>query len=183
MEELIEGWPFWAAFAFLFCGAFIRGCATYWVGSLVRRGGERSRFADRLAGPVVVTARRWVARFGAPVVSLGFLTVGFQTAINASAGLLAMPLRRFIPAVVVGAIFWATLYTTVGLAVIDAAVGRVPWWWALVALGVVVLVVLVSRFIVKSAAERASGPRGGSVSGDGSGGDSAGDAAPRRNAD
>lgn len=154
MEEFVAGWPFWAAFAFLFAGAFIRGGATYWVGSLVRRRGERSRFADSLQGPVARSAQRWVARFGAPVVSLGFLTVGFQTAINASAGFLSMPMRRFLPALVVGAALWSTLYTTVGLAVVDAALGRVPWWWAVVALVVIVGVVVVSRRIVRVAEEQ-----------------------------
>lgn len=147
MQELVAQWPVWAAFALLFCGAFVRGALTYWVGSLIRRRGARSRFAPRLADPVVLSARRQVARFGAPVVSVGFLTVGFQTAINLSAGFLAMPLRRFIPALVVGALLWATLYLTVGLAVVEAALGRVPWWWVLVAVALLMVVCLTTRRI------------------------------------
>ena len=79
------------------------------------------------------------------MVSLGFLTVGVQTAINATAGLLNMPLRRYVPALVVGALIWATVYVTVGMAVIEAALGRVPWWWAVVGLAVLVGIVAVSR--------------------------------------
>ena len=64
-------------------------------------------------------------RFGAPAVTLGFLTVGVQTAINASAGMLRMPQRRFLPAVTVGAALWSLLYTTVGFTVVDAWLGNV----------------------------------------------------------
>ena len=74
-------------------------------------------------------------RFGAPAVTLGFLTVGVQTAINASAGMLRMPQRRFLPAVALGAALWSVLYTTVGFTVVDAWLGRLSWWWAVVAVG------------------------------------------------
>ena len=87
----------------------------------------------------------WVRRFGPPAVALGFLTVGVQTAINVSAGVLRMPQRRWLPAVVVGSLLWATLYTTVGLAFVGALLGEVEWWWAFVAAAVVALVVVVSR--------------------------------------
>ena len=62
-------------------------------------------------------------RFGAPAVTLGFLTVGVQTAINASAGMLRMPQRRFLPAVTLGALLWSLVYTTVGFTVVDAWLG------------------------------------------------------------
>jgi membrane protein DedA with SNARE-associated domain len=57
-----------------------------------------------------------VARWGAPVVALSFLTVGIQTLVNLAAGVLRMPLRRYLPALTVGAIIWALLYATVGFA-------------------------------------------------------------------
>ena len=145
MEELTEGWPVWAVFVILFLGAFIRGNATYWIGRAIRAGGARSRFAGMLERPGMERAERWVRTVGPPAVSLGFLTVGVQTAINLSAGVLRMPQRRWIPAVVVGALLWATLYTTVGLAFVAALFGRAQWWWALVGAGVVAAVVLVSR--------------------------------------
>ena len=94
---------------------------------------------------------RWVGRVGAPLVSIGFLTVGVQSAINFSAGVLRMPQRRFQPAVIIGALLWATLYTTVGLAVVDAWLGHVPWWWALLGVAVVVLLIVVSRRITRRA--------------------------------
>ncbi|KAB7746094.1 hypothetical protein GA707_00740 [Nostocoides sp. F2B08] len=145
MEELTEGWPVWAVFVVLFLGAFIRGNATYWIGRAIRSGGARSRFAGMLERPGMDRAERWVRTVGPPAVSLGFLTVGVQTAINLSAGVLRMPQRRWIPAVVVGALLWATLYTTVGLAFVGALLGRAQWWWALIGAGLVAGVVLVSR--------------------------------------
>jgi len=57
-----------------------------------------------------------VARWGAPVVTLSFLTVGIQTLVNLAAGVMRMPLRRYIPALTIGAILWAFLYATGGFA-------------------------------------------------------------------
>ena len=91
----------------LWAGAFARGTATYWVGRGVRAGGSRSRWAAAPRQPRGQRAEGWVRRFGAPAVTLGFLTVGVQTAINASAGMLRMPQRRFLPAVTLGAALWS----------------------------------------------------------------------------
>lgn len=157
MEALFDDWPVWLVFGVLWLGAFIRGNATYWVGRGVRAGGGRSRFADHLERPIVRRAEGWVQRFGAPAVALGFLTVGVQTAINASAGMLRMPQSRFVPAVTVGALLWATVYTTVGFAVLDAWFGDLDWWWALVAVAVVVAIVVVSRRLERAPADSAGG--------------------------
>ena len=130
MEALVDDWPVWLVFVVLWAGAFARGTATYWVGRGVRAGGSRSRWARHLDSGVVRRAEGWVRRFGAPAVTLGFLTVGVQTAINASAGMLRMPQRRFLPAVVLGAALWSLVYTTVGFTVLDAWFGDLSWWWA-----------------------------------------------------
>jgi membrane protein DedA with SNARE-associated domain len=147
VEDLVAGWPFWVVLAVFWCGAFARGTATYWVGRGLRAGGARTRWSRHLDRPVVARAERWVRRIGPPAVTLGFLTVGVQTAINASAGVLRMPLRRFLPAVALGALLWAVLYTTVGLAVVDAWLGNISWWWAVAGVALVVAVVLVSRWL------------------------------------
>ena len=102
VEALVEGWPVWAVFVVLWLGALARGTATYWVGRGVRAGGGRSRWAHHLDRPLVARAERFVRRVGPPAVTLGFLTVGLQSAINASAGMLRMPQRRFVPAVAPG---------------------------------------------------------------------------------
>ena len=147
----------WLVFGVLWLGAFTRGNATYWVGRGVRAGGGRSRFADHLGRPIGRRAEGGVRRLGAPAVALGFLTVGVQTAINASAGMLRMPQRRFLPAVTVGALLWATVYTTVGFTVLDAWFGDLAWWWALAAVAVVVAIVVVSRRLERAPADSAGG--------------------------
>ena len=43
------------------------------------------------------------------------------------------PARRYLPALVVGAALWATVYTTVGFAVLYAVLGGAGWWWLVVA--------------------------------------------------
>ncbi len=145
MSDLVDGWPFWVVLVAFWIGATVRGTATYWIGRGVRAGGARSRWSHHLDRPSVLRAERFVRKVGPPAVTLGFLTVGLQTAINASSGMLRMPLRRFLPAVVLGALVWAVVYTTVGLTVVDAALGRVPWWWLLGVVALVGVVVLAAR--------------------------------------
>lgn len=145
--EMVQGWPAWGVFLFLFVLGFLRGNATYWIGRAIRAGGARSRFAGTLERPGMKRAERWVRTVGPPAVSLGFLTVGVQTAINISAGVLRMPQSRWLPAVTVGALLWAVLYTTVGLAFVGALLGRIEWWWALLAAAVIAAVLVVSRLL------------------------------------
>jgi membrane protein DedA with SNARE-associated domain len=140
--------PLLEAVGFLFVVAMLRANATYWVGRGVLGGVARTRFAHRLDGPTMHRAERFMARWGVFAVPLSFLTVGVQSAVNATAGLTRVPLVRYLPAVTVGALLWAVVYATVGLAAFYAAVVlalRSPWLLAVVALGVVALVVVLRR--------------------------------------
>lgn len=114
-------WPAVPLFLFLVAVAFARGGATYAIG----RGGRglTDRFSHLLDRSAVRRAEDVVRRFGAPAVTLCFLTVGVQTAVNAAAGTLRMPLRLYLPALFVGALVWATIYVTIGIAVIEAIWG------------------------------------------------------------
>lgn len=115
MDRIAEQ-PFAIAFAALFVIVMLRANATYWLGRGALRGGRLSdRAARRLEGPTMQRARQLSARYGVIAVPLSFLTVGVQTAINFSAGFTLMPLRRYLPAVVVGCVLWALLYSTVGM--------------------------------------------------------------------
>ncbi len=122
---MFQDWPFGWVFVVFFFGAMVRANATYWLGRGARRGGERTRMARGLEGPSMRRAETLVRRFGAPVVALGFLTVGVQTAVNLAAGALRMPVARFEAAVVVGSLAWAGIYATVGFAVVEAWLGGV----------------------------------------------------------
>ena len=92
----------------------------------------------------VERATRIVNKWGAPVVAFSFLTIGFQTACNAAAGLTGMPLKRYLPALAAGGFAWAIIYASVGLAAIGLWLQlffRSPWA-AVVALALVVALVI-----------------------------------------
>lgn len=149
--------PFGGLVAVLFVGAMIRANATYWLGRAAVAGGRRTRLRARLDTPAMARAETFVARWGVAAVPLCFLTVGVQTAVNLGAGATRMPLRRYLPAVCVGAALWAVLYATVGLAAFAAGVGlaaRSPW--AVVALVAAVASILLLR---RRRARRAPGQR------------------------
>lgn len=133
------------AYVFLVVVVHLRAGGTYALGRLARRAGDRSRAAGLLARPMVRRSEQIVGRFGPPAVSASFLTVGFQSAMNLAAGFLRMPLRYYLPALSVGALIWAGMYLSVGLAVLRA-------WQAdgsgATVLAVVALVVLVGGLAV-----------------------------------
>lgn len=135
-----EDWPVAALFLFLTVVAFGRAGATYALARGARSvGGRHTSLLER---PVVLRAERALARYGPPAVTLCFLTVGVQTAVNAAAGSVRMPLRRYLPALALGALVWAAVYVSVGLAVLDAFWSGTPWRAALTALAVAALVAL-----------------------------------------
>lgn len=118
---------FLPTFGFLFLVVMLRANATYWVGRGSAAGARRLRGAED-------PSRRWlraaefVHRWGPIAVVLCFLTIGIQTAVNATAGIARMPLRRYLPAVVLGSMLWATLYATVGLAAARAWLAAAARW-------------------------------------------------------
>lgn len=154
MSDFVDGWPVWAVFAAFWVIAMLRTNATYWAGRGIRAGGARSRLAQRLDTPAVVRTEAFVDRWGAPVVALSYLTVGFQTLINAAAGALRMPLRHYVPATVVGSLLWATLYTSVGVALWEALTGG-EWWWLLVAAVAGLVVTGATRWMGRGSSGRA----------------------------
>jgi membrane protein DedA with SNARE-associated domain len=115
-----RGWPYPVAVAALFLVVILRAGATYAIGRAAQEGVRRSRLARLMAKPRFARMQQAVAKWGAPVVTLSFLTVGIQTLVNLAAGAMRMPLRRYLPALTVGAILWAFLYATVGLATFAA---------------------------------------------------------------
>jgi membrane protein DedA with SNARE-associated domain len=107
--------PLPLAFGTLFVIVMLRANATYWAGRAAEAGAERTRVGRRLRSERFRRMQALVERWGAPVVTLCFLTVGIQTAVNLAAGVARMPLRRYLPAVTLGAILWAALYASVGV--------------------------------------------------------------------
>ena len=121
MMDSIVSLPFVWAFLILFVIVMLRSNGTYWAGRALAAGGRKTKLQKYLDSPSVIRAEKIIARWGTVAVSVSFLTIGIQTAVNMSAGLGRMPLRRYIPATVVGAVAWACIYATIGLAAFDAA--------------------------------------------------------------
>ena len=109
-----KGWPYPVAVVVLFVIVLLRAGGTYALGRAAGAGAQRTRLARLMARRGFARVQELVARWGAPVVALSFLTVGMQTLVNLAAGLTRMPLRRYVPALVIGSIIWALLYATVG---------------------------------------------------------------------
>ncbi|MGR0218917.1 DedA family protein [Agromyces sp. ZXT2-6] len=144
--EIFEGWPLPAAIGVLFVIVLLRAGGTYALGRGSRAGVKRLMERRGRMAPQLARAETVIERFGAPVVALSFLTVGFQTAVNLAAGVLRMPLIRYLPALVVGGAMWATLYGVLGLATVNAiiqAAQRDPVAAILSALAVAGLLVLI----------------------------------------
>lgn len=106
--------PFPIIVGALFVIVMARANATYWVGRFLNRGASHTRARALLESPGYQRAVDRLHRWGAPVVTFSFLTVGVQTMINLAAGATRMPLRRYLPAVSVGCVIWALIYGTVG---------------------------------------------------------------------
>ena len=125
MNPLTWQMPKILVYVALFCIVFLRASATYWLGRGIIAGLSRNtRVKAQMDSAHYQRAAGLIDRYGAPVVSLCFLTVGFQTVVLLAAGASKMSLKRFVPALAVGSVFWALLYGTVGF------VGLGLWWQA-----------------------------------------------------
>lgn len=120
--DFFRGLPFPLAVGILFVIVLLRAGATYALGRAARSGASRTRVQHLIASPRFARAQELVERWGAPVVVVSFLTVGFQTVANLAAGVGRMPLRRYLPALAIGGLLWAVVYATVGLVTLSALV-------------------------------------------------------------
>ncbi len=140
--EAIRTWPWAWGWSALFIIVTLRAGATYGIGRAIAAGWTNRRELS----PVTTEAMTKVVRWGPPVVTVSFFTVGAQTVINFAAGLSKMTLPRYLSGLLPGAAVWATIWFTVGMGVIEAVrrgeAGHVLW--ALV-FAVAVLLALVIR--------------------------------------
>lgn len=113
----ITSWPWAWAWATLFAIVLLRAGATYGIGRAVAAGLLRRGEP----GPRVRRAMDRVERWGPPVVTASFMTVGAQTVVNAAAGLSRMTFPRYLLGLLPGAAIWATIWSTIGAGVFLAA--------------------------------------------------------------
>ncbi|MEV0598154.1 VTT domain-containing protein [Streptomyces sp. NPDC050315] len=103
----------------LYAIVLLRAGGTFAVGWLAGAGARRGKLAARTSSAKFQRAERAIQRWGAPVVAVSFLTVGFQTAANFLAGSMRMPLPRYLPALFIGGACWALVYATAGLGALE----------------------------------------------------------------
>ncbi|QOR69225.1 VTT domain-containing protein [Ruania alkalisoli] len=148
MPEFLTGFPFALVLASLSAGAWLRGQLLYWIGRIptdqaLRRThpdhGWRKRIHDWLAAggadAGIVAIRRW----GLVAVPLCYVTVGFQSMVQAAAGVLRITWWKYALAQIPGALAWGTIYSTIGFAVWEAALAAAAG--SPVGIGVIVVLV------------------------------------------
>lgn len=158
VEQL--GW--WAVFIFLMGVVFTRAQGTYWLGRWARRGTDATAtsahpraasVAKRLSGPGADRARRYLERWGFVGIPASFLTVGFQTMVNACAGFIRMRWDLYTVAMIPGCVAWAAIYTLVTYSLVEA--------WAhspvLVVVGIVALAGLIAAAFAFTRLRRSAG--------------------------
>ncbi len=140
VQAWLESLPLGAAILFFWAVGIVRTTAVFALGRAAATGGSRrsDRVRRLLDTALYRRAQRLVHRWGVLAVPACFLTVGLQTAVILTTAVTGMPLRRWIPAMLVGTLVWGTIYGTVGMAVVWAWL-REPW---AVALAVVLIALL-----------------------------------------
>ncbi|NYH53611.1 membrane protein DedA with SNARE-associated domain [Nocardiopsis arvandica] len=162
----LDGQPFWLVYFTLLGVVLCRAQATYWIGRGLGAGVYRSRMGARL-GARLDAARQRIDRYGAPVVTLSFCTVGVQTAVNLAAGAMRMRFPRYLAAMFVGSLVWAGMWGVV----IGGLAGT--WWsmflhspWMALGTGTLALAAVV-LLVLRSRRSGAAGPVGDGSPADG----------------
>lgn len=145
MKDWFDALPIEVALAFMWVVGIVRTSIVYALGALAAEGGARlDRIRKAMDSPLYRKARRLINRWGVIAVPLCFLTVGLQTAVIITTGFTKMPLRRWVPAMLVGTFMWACIYTTIGFAIL-AALGLEPWMFPLALALVIMVLVIVTQ--------------------------------------
>lgn len=145
MKDWFDALPIEVALAFMWVVGIVRTSIVYALGALAAEGGARlDRIRKAMDSPLYRKARTFINRWGVIAVSLCFLTVGLQTAVIITTGFTKMPLRRWVPAMLVGTFMWACIYTTIGFAIL-AALGLEPWMFPLALAIVITVMVIVAQ--------------------------------------
>ena len=180
IPAVISDGPWWGIFLFLTGVVFCRAQATYWAGWWLRKGvasgaksaslddvaGEaeaspehrptrRARIAARFSGPTWDKAQAFLDRWGFVGIPVSFLTVGFQTMVNAAAGFTRMRWDLYTLAMIPGCLAWAAIYASLGVGLVEAWKTS-PWLFIGILVGLVALAWLFTAVRRASAARRAA---------------------------
>jgi membrane protein DedA with SNARE-associated domain len=139
--EWILAQPFVFAAALLALVACFRSQGTYWLGRGIRAGVIRAKWAQRFQEEKATAAVARLEKYGWPAIPLSFLTVGFQTAVHLSAGLIGWRWPRYTLAASIGWVLWGVVYAAGGLAVF-AGLFALAQASPMAAVGVIKLVII-----------------------------------------
>lgn len=163
MPAWLEGRPFAVTATVLFLIVFARAQATYWTGRGAMTGALHTALGRRLNGPRMTRTIAALNRWGLPLITISFLTIGFQTVVNAAAGIIRMPWVRYTAAMTPGCVAWSLIYSTIGFAAFTAWL-RLDGAWQWVALSALVVLAAAGVAIavhakrrIRAAAENAAG--------------------------
>ena len=146
--EWINSQPFVIAVMFLTAVAAVRSQLTYLLGKGIRTGMVRAPWAQRMADDKQPKAVTSLEKWGWPLIPLSFLTVGFQTAVQLTAGLVGWRYLPYTLASIPGWLLWGVVYAAGGLAAFAGilALGRQSWW--LVGIAVACLAGIIVAIVV-----------------------------------
>ena len=128
--------PFVVATLFLTAVAGFRSQCTYWLGRGIRAGLVRTNWAKKLQSDKQARAVVLLEKWGWPLIPLSFLTVGFQSAVHLTAGLVGWRWLPYTLAAFPGWILWGVVYAAGGLAIFVGifTLANQAWWLAALAL-------------------------------------------------
>ncbi|CAM3701297.1 DedA family protein [Occultella aeris] len=167
MPDFLAELPFWLIMLLLSCGAMLRGQGMYWAGRIVTEQALRRTHPTQgwtlkahawLQAGGADAGIRAIRRWGLFAVPVCYLTVGFQSMVQAGAGVLRITWWKYTLAQIPGAIAWGAIYATIGFAVWEAALAAAagsPLGLAVIAALVVAVVVAV---VVRRRSRRPAGP-------------------------
>lgn len=145
---------FWVWLGFLVI-VLARAGGTYLVGRAMRVSADHTeRTAKILHSKTYLRAERSLVQWGAPLVAVSFLTIGFQTAVNFAAGIMRMPWYRYLPALAIGGAAWAAIYGALGLVSFTAIGMAYERWPQTTTFGIILAAVLLLSWIVWKLVER-----------------------------
>lgn len=118
--------PWAVLFGALFVIVFFRSNLFHLIGRGLVSGLAKTRLmAKYFDSAGYKKAQELICRYGAPVVTLCFATVGFQTLVLMASGAGKMPLRKYLPANILGCMLWALIYSTAGM----VGFRLIGWGW------------------------------------------------------
>lgn len=166
MPDFLAAMPYWLAVAVLSAMGLARGQMMYWLGRGVTEGALRKSRHNQAAevtvrtGPLRKTMLwldrggadpgvRAIHRWGLVMVPLSYVTVGFQSMVQAGAGILRISWWKYLLAQLPGAFVWGLFYATGGFLVwtyLFTQAREYPGRAALVFLGLIAVIAYILRF-------------------------------------